>query len=82
MDLKIDGYSARIEWSDRLIKDFHGLEARLYKGHSGYEVSEILTPEQNNNFVLMKRFERLREMKCLDKATRDLIFYNILELKK
>lgn len=84
--LEIDQHVAKIEWSDGLIKDFHGNEARLHKIYNHpedrHEVSEILSHDELNNFILMKRFERLRDMNMnYDRETRHLIFLNILELK-
>lgn len=86
MELDIDQHTAKIEWNDGLILDFYGNEARLRKmyNHSEdrHEVSEILSCDEMNNFILVKRFERLRDMKMnYDLETKNLLFLKTLELK-
>ena len=62
--LNIDGSDAVIEWNDHKITDFFGKEARLVKvpNQDFYKVEEILTLEETERLVEIKRLARVRDM--------------------
>ena len=61
--LEIDDTKVGIKWKDGIIKDLQGNEARLLKTeHDYYKIEEILTPQEEETLIEIKRLARLRNM--------------------
>ena len=58
-----DGEKVGVEWDDGKIKDLQGNEAHLRQGgNKAYRVDEILTPDEHDTLVEIKRLAKLRDM--------------------
>lgn len=51
-----------ISWGKGKIKDFRGSEANLTPVKGGYEVEEILTVKEAQNFAMQDRVDKLRQI--------------------
>lgn len=51
-----------ISWGKGKIKDFRGNEANLKPVKGGYEVEEVLTLKETQNFAMQDRVKKLREI--------------------
>lgn len=60
--ITVDGERQGIEWADGKIKDLQGNEARLLGVQEPYRVEEILTSEENEKLIEIKRLAKLRDM--------------------
>jgi len=61
--ITLDDKRVGIEWADRRIKDLQGNEARLIQSKSEpYRVEEILTSDEHDTLIEIKRLARLRDM--------------------
>ena len=60
--ITVDGHQVGIEWADGKIKDLHGNEARLLGSNDSYRVEEILSPQDEETLIEIKRLARLRNM--------------------
>ena len=76
--ITVDGDRVGIEWADGKIKDLHGNEARLLKLKGSYRVEEILTPDQQDTLIEIKRLARLRNMSTGE--TREMLNFRMMEL--
>jgi len=79
VSIKIDDNKVEVVWKDGLIKDLRGNEARLLKTEQGhYKVEEILTPQEEETLIEIKRLARLRNMSKGD--VRTMLNNKIMEL--
>lgn len=61
--ITVDGDRQGIEWTDGKIKDLQGNVARLLGLNKGpYRVEEILTSDENDKLIEIKRLAKLRDM--------------------
>jgi hypothetical protein len=81
VSIEIDGVKVEIVWEDGLIKDLEGNEARLLKTQQGhYKIEEILSPQEEETLVEIKRLARLRDMSKGD--IRTMLNNKIMELAR
>jgi hypothetical protein len=79
VSIEIDDNKVEVVWEDGLIKDLRGNEARLVKAEQGhYKVEEILTPQEEETLIEIKRLARLRNMSKGD--VRTMLNNKIMEL--
>ena len=60
--ITVDGERVGIKWADKRIKDLHGNEAKLLGLKEPYRVEEILTSDEHDTLIEIKRLARLRDM--------------------
>ena len=60
--ITVDGERVGIEWAVGMIKDLHGNEAQLRDGGELYRVEEILSNQEEETLIEIKRLARLRDM--------------------
>jgi hypothetical protein len=60
--ITVEGDRVGIEWADRKITDLHGNVARLLGSDNSYRVEEILSPQEEETLIEIKRLARLRDM--------------------
>ncbi len=60
--ITVDGERVGISWADSTIKDLQGNDARLLGMKEPYRVEEILTPDEHDTIIEIKRLSRLRDM--------------------
>ena len=75
--ITVDGQQVGVQWDNGKITDLQGNEAYLRKGKP-YRVEEILTLEEEERLVEIKRLARLRDMFFDD--TREMLNRKIMEL--
>ena len=60
--ITVDGERVGIEWAVGMIKDLHGNEAQLRDGGELYRVEEILSNQEEETLIEIKRLAKLRDM--------------------
>jgi hypothetical protein len=79
VSIEIDDTKVEVVWKDGIIKDLQGNEARLLKTEQDhYKVEEILTPQEEETLIEIKRLARLRNMSKGD--VRTMLNNKIMEL--
>ena len=79
--LSINGFDAKIEWSNGQIKDLEGEVAKVFKAGDCYHVQENLTQEQSDRKVEIDRLEKLRKM-IKDETVQTQLTWKIAGLKQ
>lgn len=78
--ITVDGERVGIEWNDGKIKDLQGNEARLLGMKEPYRVEEILTPDQHDTLIEIKRLAKLRNMST--GKMREMLNFRMMELAR
>ena len=78
--ITVDGERVGIEWADGKIKDIQGNEAHLRGMSDHYRVEEILTPDQHDTLVEIKRPAKLRNMST--GKMREMLNFRMMELAR
>lgn len=60
--ITVDNERVGIEWAVGMIKDLHGNEAQLRDGGGLYRVEEILSNQEEETLIEIKRLAKLRDM--------------------
>jgi hypothetical protein len=81
VSIEIDDVKVEVVWKDGLIKDLEGNEARILKTEQGhYKIEEILTTEEEETLIEIKRLARLRDMSKGD--VRTMLNHKMMELAR
>jgi hypothetical protein len=75
--ITVDDKRVGIEWADRRIKDLQGNEAKLIPSEP-YRVEEILTSDEHDTLIEIKRLARLRDMST--GKTREMLNFKMIGL--
>lgn len=78
--ITVDGDRVGIEWADGRIKDLHGNEARLLGLKGSYRVEEILTSQEEETLIEIKRLARLRDMS--KGKMREMLNHRMMEITR
>jgi hypothetical protein len=78
--ITVDGERVGIEWADDKIKDLQGNEAHLRDGGKAYRVEEILTPDEQNTLIEIKRLAKLRDMST--GKMREMLNFRMMDLSQ
>lgn len=78
--ITVDGDRVGIEWADRKITDLHGNEARLLGSDDSYRVEEILSSQEEETLIEIKRLARLRDMS--KGKMREMLNHRMMEITR
>jgi hypothetical protein len=78
--ITVDNERVGISWSDGRIKDLQGNEAQILGLNEPYRIEEILTPDEHDTLIEIKRLSRLRDMST--GKTREMLNFKMIGLSR
>lgn len=76
--ITVDGERVGIEWTDGKVKDLQGNEAHLRDGGELHRVEEILSNQEEETLIEIKRLARLRDMST--GKMREMLNFRMMEI--